>query len=208
MNRSFQGLLILGPVPRGLCIHEGQERHHEVTGGDSVKVTSSCRPLVLSQQAASSRAPVPPPHHSLKTSPCCGERPLGPSPWPSLDTSSATGTSVRKDTTAGFPRLPPPAPDHLVASPQRPLSPPSGRPILCLHNLGESRAARTIRHTGILALPLALSAPSPLPRAPELGGLLGSSPLFAVRPHCCSRLRRESRDTPPPPLPPAGSRKD
>lgn len=120
MNRSFQGLLILGPVPRGLCIHEGQERHHEVTGGDSVKVTSSCRPLVLSQQAASSRAPVPPPHHSLKTSPCCGERPLGPSPWPSLDTSSATGTSVRKDTTAGFPRLPPPAPDHLVASPQRP----------------------------------------------------------------------------------------
>lgn len=44
MNCSFQGLLIPGPVPRGLCIHEGQERHHEVTGGDSVKVTSSCRP--------------------------------------------------------------------------------------------------------------------------------------------------------------------
>lgn len=48
VNCSLQGLLLLGQVQAcDLCIHEGLERHLEVTGEDTVKVTWSC-PWVLS----------------------------------------------------------------------------------------------------------------------------------------------------------------
>lgn len=91
MNCSFQGLLTLGQVHTcDLCIHEGQERHPEVTGGDTVKVTSSsCCPWVLSPQAASSKA-LDSPHPSNTTSsrrPHAGGCPHNPSPRPSQDTS-------------------------------------------------------------------------------------------------------------------------